>query len=88
MLAPNVYEGSTEREGSVSYVAMTTFEAAAGKLMQTPADAAQSLVLKREHVTSLMQVARKKLLVAARTQLILFDDWRLVRTYAAQSNES
>ena len=35
-----------------------------------------------------MQVAGKKLLVAAKTQLFLFDDWRCLRVYNAQSNDT
>ena len=88
LLAANIYEGGTEREGTLSYVAQVTFDPQAGKLVQTPADVPQSLVLKREQVYSIMQVAGKKLLVAAKTRLILFDDWRAIRTYDPQSNDT
>ena len=35
-----------------------------------------------------MQFGQKKLLVAAKTQLLLFDDWRFIRAYDAQRNET
>jgi len=54
LLAPNIYEGRAEREGTLSYVAQVTFDQAAGKLVQAPQDASQALVLKREQVNSIM----------------------------------
>lgn len=35
-----------------------------------------------------MQVAGKKLLVAAKTRVILFDDWRCLRAYNPQANDT
>ena len=86
LLAPdNIYEGQSEREGTLSYVAQVTFDAGAGKLVRTAQDLPQALALKREQVNSLMQFGQgaKKLLVAVKTQLLLFDDWRFSRAYKA-----
>ena len=44
--------------------------------------------MKREQVNSIMQFGQRKLLVAAKTHIILFDDWRFIRAYNAQTNET